>query len=298
LRSIANHAIVSGDKLRLHRSLPPNRTNHHRWRVVKNFIDSDFIKVKFLFQPSEVRKAELQRTYDRLIDRAKDRVYMQGIHDNHHILPKSLGGSNAKSNIAILTYREHFLAHWLLSRLTTGQDRISMLYAINRMTSRGKNNKNRIVSGWQYDLAMKAKSEATRIRMKGTTFLADYSRSDIGRAGHRERGKLNTHLCEYSRSPKGRAAVGKRMKGNTYRSEYLATEKGRNDPRMLNNKNAAKLTIPKAVEIFTTVGSKSALSKIFEVSSTTISRIKNKCCWKDIHPIPGWDYENKCWESN
>lgn len=37
-----------------------------------------------------------------------------GYTENHHIVPKSLGGSNCKDNIISLTAREHFIAHWLL----------------------------------------------------------------------------------------------------------------------------------------------------------------------------------------
>lgn len=31
----------------------------------------------------------------------------------HHIIPRCLGGSNDKSNLVVLTAREHFLAHYL-----------------------------------------------------------------------------------------------------------------------------------------------------------------------------------------
>jgi hypothetical protein len=35
-------------------------------------------------------------------------------YEEHHIIPKSLGGSNDKDNLVLLTAREHFLAHYLL----------------------------------------------------------------------------------------------------------------------------------------------------------------------------------------
>ncbi len=133
--------------------------------MAKNFIDSDFIKVKYLFRPSEARKAELRRTYDRLMERAKGRVYDSFIYDNHHILPKSLGGSNDITNLAVLTHKEHFLAHWVLTRITTGSDQVSMLFALNRMSQGSKNNRNRIISGWQYALARLARVEAARRMM-------------------------------------------------------------------------------------------------------------------------------------
>lgn len=34
--------------------------------------------------------------------------------ENHHILPKSLGGSDASDNLISLSYREHFIAHFML----------------------------------------------------------------------------------------------------------------------------------------------------------------------------------------
>jgi uncharacterized protein YdiU (UPF0061 family) len=35
----------------------------------------------------------------------------------HHILPASLGGTDDKSNLVLLTYREHYVAHWLLTKI-------------------------------------------------------------------------------------------------------------------------------------------------------------------------------------
>jgi hypothetical protein len=128
--------------------------------VAKKSIDLNPIKVKPNFVPSEQRRAEYKRTYERLMERAKGRVKTNGEHECHHILPKSLGGSNSKENIAVLTYKEHFLAHWLLTKFTTGKDRRSMLKALSKMIRTGKNNTNRVVSGWQYAISRRANSES------------------------------------------------------------------------------------------------------------------------------------------
>lgn len=34
----------------------------------------------------------------------------------HHIIPRSLGGTNEKSNLKKLTVRQHFIAHWMLAK--------------------------------------------------------------------------------------------------------------------------------------------------------------------------------------
>jgi len=37
--------------------------------------------------------------------------------ERYHIIPKSLGGNNEKHNLVRLSAREHFLVHWLLTKM-------------------------------------------------------------------------------------------------------------------------------------------------------------------------------------
>lgn len=53
--------------------------------------------------------------------------------ERHHIMPKSMGGSNDLSNLAKLTLREHFICHLLLTKMTSGKHRNKMVYALWRM---------------------------------------------------------------------------------------------------------------------------------------------------------------------
>lgn len=61
-----------------------------------------------------------QRIYDALIQKRKDnRITREdGYCEKHHIVPKSLGGTDSPDNLINLTAREHFLAHLLLYRIT------------------------------------------------------------------------------------------------------------------------------------------------------------------------------------
>ncbi|RKZ80717.1 MAG: hypothetical protein DRQ35_01705 [Gammaproteobacteria bacterium] len=54
--------------------------------------------------------------YNNIIDSVKDRIN-ECYTEKHHIVPRSLGGSNDKDNIAILTAREHFICHYLLAKM-------------------------------------------------------------------------------------------------------------------------------------------------------------------------------------
>lgn len=58
-----------------------------------------------------------------------------GQYDSHHIIPKSMGGSNKKENLVLLTPKEHFLCHLLLFKCTEGKYKLSMACAWHRMAT-------------------------------------------------------------------------------------------------------------------------------------------------------------------
>jgi len=70
--------------------------------------------------------------YNQIIDRAKGRV-LKPPFERHHIKPRSLGGTDDRENIAFITPREHFICHWLLIKMTTGEDHYKMLNALRMM---------------------------------------------------------------------------------------------------------------------------------------------------------------------
>ena len=78
--------------------------------------------------------------YNQIIERAKHRV-LNDYTESHHIIPKSLGGFNAPENLVNLTAREHFLCHWLLVKITTGEDHYKMLNALRMMRAEKKGQK-------------------------------------------------------------------------------------------------------------------------------------------------------------
>lgn len=89
--------------------------------------------------------------YYNLISKSHHCTSTRGYH-KHHIIPKSLGGSNDFENIAILTPREHFIAHMLLVKMTSGIYKSKMAFALKRFG--GKN------TGKSFDTASKLISKA------------------------------------------------------------------------------------------------------------------------------------------
>jgi hypothetical protein len=97
-----------------------------------------------------------RRWYDALMQRAVGRV-LDGYGERHHVVPRALGGGNTASNIVALTYREHFLAHWLLPKFTAGVDRRKMLHALFRMSGQFGG---RVVPSWRYEISRRAQRDA------------------------------------------------------------------------------------------------------------------------------------------
>lgn len=54
--------------------------------------------------------------------------------EQHHIIPKSLGGTNEKSNLVALTAKEHYICHLLLPKMTSGLAKKKMIYALYCIT--------------------------------------------------------------------------------------------------------------------------------------------------------------------
>ncbi len=72
------------------------------------------------------------RWYNQIIKHAQNRV-AEGYTERHHIQPRSLGGADSADNLVELTAREHFVCHWLLTKMTTGEDHYKMLNALRMM---------------------------------------------------------------------------------------------------------------------------------------------------------------------
>lgn len=79
-----------------------------------------------------------RRFYDEMMADARADRTLTGHADRHHIVPRSLGGSDEKVNIVDLTFQEHFVAHWLLTKFTTGEPQAKMRMALNCMSPRSK----------------------------------------------------------------------------------------------------------------------------------------------------------------
>lgn len=72
--------------------------------------------------------------YFNIINRASNRV-IHGYTEKHHIIPKSMDGVDDESNIAILSAREHFICHLLLTKMVSGKNKHKAMKAARMMAT-------------------------------------------------------------------------------------------------------------------------------------------------------------------
>jgi len=139
------------------------------------------------------------KTYFQIVASAQTRL-IEGYVEKHHILPKSLGGTNNSSNLVRLTAREHFICHLLLLRMTQGTDRIRMLRAVQAFSISGKARKRKLTAR-QYQTIRTLTADLPAWN-RGKT-LADYTpeqKEALRKSGITKRGRTQTAEANAKRS--------------------------------------------------------------------------------------------------
>lgn len=114
------------------------------------FIENKYSKIYYLI----VNRSKLEK-------RTKSKnVY----YESHHIVPKSLGGSNDNDNKVLLTFKEHYICHRLLPKmLADKKDSNKMKYALY-MLCKSNDYQTRSITRHQLMKCMEANREASKNR--------------------------------------------------------------------------------------------------------------------------------------
>jgi hypothetical protein len=87
-------------------------------------------------------------------------------YETHHIIPKCIGGGNELENLVNLTAREHFLVHWLLTKMISDKKKKHKLieaFGAMSLTKEGF----RVLSSKQFEISRKYQGIASYHRNKG-----------------------------------------------------------------------------------------------------------------------------------
>lgn len=97
---------------------------------------------------------QYEKIYNQIIERAKNRTLMD-YGEKHHILPRCLGGDNSKENLVKLTFREHFLCHWLLCKMHPKNSKIFYAFSNMIVVSHTNNKRYEVLTSRHFELVKK-----------------------------------------------------------------------------------------------------------------------------------------------
>lgn len=188
--------------------------------------------------------------YNQIINNAKLKNRIKNgseYYEEHHIIPRCIGGGNETENLVLLTFREHFVCHLLLIKIH--HKNYKLVFALNalcqneRMTSRMyekvrilyikmlKNNsewKNKIASTMCKKIWMKKESDNKCIRVFENE-VEDFKKDGyvLGRSSFTRKSPSDDTKRKISESNMGKPACKKaietlikKQKGKTYEELY------------------------------------------------------------------------------
>lgn len=166
--------------------------------------------------------------YINIIEARRNRILENIMYtETHHIIPKTMGGTDSNDNLVILTYREHFLCHWLLSKAIKKEHKRKALSALSAMRRNSKQVINK--SSWMFDVMKRAVKEAMigrEIRQE----TIEKNRS-IALALHQDPDYVKKYKDGMAAAPKKPASDKHRKSASITMTAYNKTEKHREDVR-------------------------------------------------------------------
>jgi hypothetical protein len=165
-----------------------------------------------------------QKIYEKLIQKAKteNRIKNNGkYYENHHIIPKCLNGNDEEYNKVLLTAREHFVSHKLLTYIYKGNYKI--ISAFNLMTFMNDRKYGVTSRDYQYVRELYANTpmdEETIKKLKKIIHTKEWNQ------------KISNKLKNHTVSKETREKIGLKSKGRKCTEEaienYKRGNKGKN----------------------------------------------------------------------
>lgn len=109
-----------------------------------------------------------EKLYEKIISKAQreNRNKDSSKYELHHIIPRSLGGDNNKDNLVYLTFREHYISHYLLTKIhKSSQELLYAFWGMNNQIIGDNTNRNYRINSKFFESCRKK----IVVTMKGNT---------------------------------------------------------------------------------------------------------------------------------
>ena len=193
-------------------------------------------------------KNDKAMSYVRLCTYAIQRQTVAGYTEKHHVLPKcmcmSTDQKNDKENLVVLSAKEHFEAHQLLSEMFNGPPKRKMLYALSGLCF--MKNGNRVSDATEYAIVKEASRSAKRgiplseeHKQKIKDSFAEFNPNKGRIVSHETKLKQSNAKIGQPRSDETKLKISNTLKGV---SKKPFTDEHRKN---MGKKKTGKATVPK-----------------------------------------------------
>ena len=166
-----------------------------------------------------------KKIYNQIIEGGKQRL-LEGYGENHHIIPRCMGGADTQDNIVRLTAREHFLCHLLLVEIYPRNAKI--IFAAHMLSNTRKGFK---IGARTYQTLQEANSEARKGRIASEETKRKISASRVG-VKHSEKAKRRMSEAKkgkkLSQETKSKMSKAKKNMSEETKRKIGEASKGRN----------------------------------------------------------------------
>jgi hypothetical protein len=209
------------------------------------------VKLEFAKYSIMFNNSKYTRWYYQLMDRARSRNLPTGSYiEKHHIIPRCLGGNDSLENLAKLTAREHFIAHWLLTKMTTDDIQKKLAYACKRMMHSKNANQTRYkVSSRIYENLKKQLNITLKNRKFSNEWLTKLKQSAQKRAANESAAAKETRrktLISANKSRKGETRLATTGEKNPMFGVKLTGENNHFFGKNHSEDTLKKLRVPKS----------------------------------------------------
>lgn len=204
--------------------------------------------------------------YYEIINRARTRK-IQGYVEKHHIIPRTLGGSNSTDNIVRLTAREHFICHLLLTKMLNNPERHKMVYALHMLSNASNKLHQRYKpSSKLYEYERKLFVEIHAVRMKNKHPLKNPIHKISHQLGINKRGPTSVKGVKRSETMK------EKMRNREWTEKALQNRLD-NCLKAAEARKGSKWSTEKREQMFETYISKNKhlFPKVFELADNNIN---------------------------
>lgn len=107
------------------------------------------------------------KLYYQILEKCSTRSIIADYRETHHIIPKCAGGPDSPDNLIKFSSREHFICHWLLTKMTSGNLRLKLLHAFQLMNHKNSRGITRYSNSRAYEYNKRLRAKMLSDSMKG-----------------------------------------------------------------------------------------------------------------------------------